>query len=167
MPRTFRASRPRAIRPSRRDDGFALIEMVVALAIFGLVAGLVLPRVDRDPGPAALQAKAYEIAAIFRDDRNSAMLTRREVVSRIDLNQRVAISGSRSVAVRVPDSVEIDLVQSEAEVLPDGGGIRFFPDGQASGGAVTLHRGKVGYRISVNWLTAAVDVSPVAAVTMQ
>jgi general secretion pathway protein H len=141
--------------------------MVVALAIFGLVAALVMPRVDRDPGPAALEAKAYEIAAVFRDDRNAAMLTRREVVSLIDLNRRVAISGSRSHAVRVPDTVGIDLVQSEAEALPGGGGIRFYPDGQASGGTVTLHRGKIGYRVSVNWLTAAVDVSPVAAVNTQ
>ncbi|MEJ8574483.1 GspH/FimT family pseudopilin [Microbaculum marinum] len=162
MHRIYRAS-----RPFRPDDGFALIEMVVALAIFGLVASLVLPRVDRDPGPAALEAKAYEIAAIFRDDRNAAMLGRREIVSQIDLDRRIAISGSRSHAVRVPDTVAIDLVQSEAEVVPGGGGIRFYPDGQASGGAVTLHRGTYGYRISVNWLTAAVDVSPVAAVAMQ
>lgn len=139
----------------------------MALAIFGLVIGLVLPRVDRDPGPAALEAKAYEIAGIFRDDRNAAMMSRREVVSLIDLNRRIAISGSRGRAIRVPDTVEIDLVQSEAEVLPGGGGIRFYPDGQASGGTVTLRRGTVGYRVSVNWLTAAVDVSPVAPVTVQ
>lgn len=162
MPRIYKASNP--LRP---NGGFALLEMVVALAIFGLVAGLVLPRVDREPGPAALEAKAYEIAGIFRDDRNAAMMSRREVVSLIDLDRRIAISGSGGRAVRVPDSVGFDLVQSEAEVLPGGGGIRFFPDGQASGGAVTLHRGKVGYRISVNWLTAGVDVSPVVAVAVQ
>lgn len=161
MPRTYRVNSVRSV-----NHGFALLEMVVALAIFGLVIGLVLPRVDRDPGPAALEAKAYEIAGLLRDDRNLAMMSRREVVSLIDLNRRLAISGSGRRAVRVPDSVGIDLVQSEAEVLPGGGGIRFYPDGQASGGTVTLHRGKIGYRVSVNWLTAAVDVSPVAAVAV-
>jgi len=138
--------------------------MVVALAIFGLVAALVLPRVDRDPGPAALEAKAYDIAAIFRDDRNTAMLSRKDVVSVIDLKRRLAISGAGNGAVRVPDTVEMDLVQSEAEIRPEGGGFRFYADGQASGGAVTLRRGNYGYRVSVNWLTAAIDVEPVEAV---
>ena len=126
-----------------------------------------MPWVSREPGPAALEAKAYEIASIFRDDRNAAMLGRREVVSRIDMTRRIAISGSRDRAVRVPDSVGIELVQSDKEVFPGGGGIRFYPDGRTSGGVVTLHRGRFGYQVSVNWLTAHVEVVPVTPVVRQ
>ncbi|MCT8974717.1 GspH/FimT family pseudopilin [Microbaculum marinisediminis] len=154
----------RANNPPRAAGGFALIEMVVALAVVALVVALVLPRVAREPGPGALEAKAYEIASIFRDDRNAAMLGRREVVSRIDMTNKVASSGSRDRAVKVPDSVGIELVQAQTEAFPGGGGIRFYPDGRASGGVVTLHRGRYGYRVSVNWLTAHVDVEPVTAV---
>lgn len=159
MPRTS----PTGRSAGSSQQGFALIEMVVALAIVGLVIGLVLPRVAREPGPAALRAKAYEIAGLLREDRNAALLSRRPVVSRIDLGRRVMVSGARGGYVRIPDSVAIDLVQSQEEAFDGGGGIRFHADGRASGGAVTLSRGDIGYRVSVNWLTAAVDVAPVAA----
>ncbi len=162
MIRTSRANNPRSAQ-----GGYALLEIVVALAIVALVVTLVLPRISREPGPAALEAKAYEIAALFRDDRNAAMLARREVVSRIDMNQKLAVSGSQDRAVKVPDSVGINLAQSDREAFPGGGGIRFYPDGRTSGGVVTLHRGKYGYQISVNWLTANVEVAPVTAVTRQ
>jgi|FEC22Drversion2_1045045.scaffolds.fasta_scaffold00093_88 general secretion pathway protein H len=158
MPRTSPA-------PDRRHDareGFALIEMVVALAIIGLVMVLVLPRVAREPGPAALRAKAYTVAGLLRDDRNRALLDRRDVVSRVDLGKRVVVSGADGSYVRIPDSVSIDFLQSDQERAAGGGGIRFRADGRSSGGVLTLSRGPVGYRISVNWLTAAVDVLPVA-----
>jgi len=171
MIRTSRASnRPKAGLAKAGcpgTSGFALIEVVVAMAIVALVVSLILPHIAHEPGPAALQAKAYEIASLFRDDRNAALLGRREVVSRIDMNQRLAISGSGNTAVKVPDSVVVDLVQSDHEAFPGGGGIRFYPDGRTSGGVVTIHRGTYGYRISVNWLTAHVEVAPVVAVARQ
>jgi general secretion pathway protein H len=156
MPATLRAT-------SRRDalGGYVLIEVIGALAVIAMVVGIVLPWVSREPGAGALEAKAYEVASIFRDDRFAAISGRREVVSRVDLTGRLAISGSRDRAVRIPDSVGIDLIQSEKEALVGGGGIRFYPDGRASGGVVTLQRGDVGYRVTVNWLTSVVDVTRV------
>lgn len=159
MPRTSRATDSRC----RSRAGFALIEMVVALAIIGLVIGLVLPRVAREPGPAALRAKAYSVAGLLREDRNRALLDRRDVVSRVDLANRVLVSGAGGGYVRIPDSVSIDFLQSEQERAAGGGGIRFGADGRSSGGVLTLSRGPVGYRVSVNWLTSGVDVLPVAA----
>jgi general secretion pathway protein H len=147
--------------------GFALIEMVVALAIIGLVIGLVLPRVAREPGPAALRAKAYAVAGLLREDRNRALLDRRDVVSRVDLGNRVLVSGADGSYVRIPDSVSIDFLQSDQERAAGGGGIRFRADGRSSGGVLTLSRGPVGYRVSVNWLTAGVDVVPVVAQAAQ
>lgn len=162
MTRTSRASRQDA-----RTAGYALIEIVVAMAVVALVVALVLPWVSREPGPAALEAKAYELAALFREDRNAAMFGRRDVVSRIDVTNRVAVSGSRGQSIKIPDSVGMDLVQADVEAFPGGGGIRFFPSGRATGGAVTLRRGSIGYRISVNWLTAKVEVEPVQVVAAQ
>jgi general secretion pathway protein H len=162
MIRTSRASN-RRLTDERGGNGFALIEIVVAMAIVAIVVTLVLPRVSREPGPGALEAKAYEIAALFRDDRNAAMMGRREVVSRIELDRRIAVSGARNRAIRVPDSVQIHMVQSDQEAFAGGGGIRFYPDGRTSGGVVTLHRGKYGFQVSVNWLTANVEVAPVTA----
>jgi len=169
--RTSRASnRPRATgqeTATRRDGGtggYAMIEVVVAMAVVGLVVSLVLPFIAREPGPGALEAKAYEIAALLRDDRNAALNARREVVSQIDLARRIAVAGSQNRAVRVPDSVDIHLLQSgrEARAGGDLGGIRFYPDGTASGGVITLYRNGYGFQITVNWATSRVIVERLA-----
>jgi general secretion pathway protein H len=128
--------------------------------VLGLVAGIVLPRAARAPGPIELRAAAEEIAALLRSDRNSAIRERREVLSQIDVAEGVVASTSLQRAVRVPPGVRIEFVQSSNEVRDGGeGGIRFLPDGRSSGGALSLQRDDALYRISVNWLTGSVLVS--------
>jgi general secretion pathway protein H len=143
----------------RRDAGFALYELILALAILGLVASVVFPRVVRGVGPAELRTKSLEIAALFRSDRNAALRHHRDVVSRIDLTRGAVLSGATGYAVTVPRGVAMELVQSDREATAGGGGIRFRPDGRSSGGVLALRRGDVGYQVSVNWLTSGVSVS--------
>lgn len=143
----------------RRDAGFALYELILALAILALVAGIVFPRVIRPPGPAELRAKALEIAALLRSDRNAALRQRRDILSRVDLTRNAVISGSAGYAVEIPRGVATELVQSSREVLSEGGGIRFRPNGRSSGGVLSIRRGGAGYQVSVNWLTSGVTVS--------
>jgi general secretion pathway protein H len=143
----------------RRDAGFALYELILALAILGLVASVVFPRVVRGVGPAELRAKSLEIAALFRSDRNAALRQNREVVSRIDLSRGAVVSGAGGYSVAVPGGVRMELVQSDREASAEGGGIRFRPDGRSSGGVLSLRRADVGYQVSVNWLTSGVSVS--------
>ena len=152
----------RATSPTNRqaEAGFALFELVLALAILGLVAGIVFPRVARGPGPAELGTTAQEIAALLRSDRNSALRHRREVVSRIDVAQGMVTSGgSGGGAVRIPDGIKIEFVQSSREKRGAAGGIRFLPDGGSSGGFLSMRRGAAGYDIAVNWLTGGVLVA--------
>ena len=143
----------------RGERGFALYELILALAILGLVAGVVYPRVARAPGPTEMRAAAEEIAALFRTDRNAALRERRAVVSRVDLDAGVVRSGYNANAVKIPGGVEIEFVQSSKEARGDNGGVRFDPNGRSSGGVLTLTRGDFSWRVSVNWLTAGVLVS--------
>jgi general secretion pathway protein H len=143
----------------RRDAGFALYELILALAILGLVAAVVFPRVVRGMGPAELRAKSLEVAALFRSDRNAALRHNREIVSRVDLSRGAVVSGFAGYAVDIPDGVRMQLVQSDREASAEGGGIRFLPSGRSSGGALSLTRGDIGYQVSVNWLTSGVTVS--------
>ena len=143
----------------RDTNGFALFELILALAILGLVAGVVFPRAVRAPGPAELRATADQIAAILRTDRNTALRQRSEVVTRIDLAERAVVSGAGGGGVQIPDGVRVQLLQSSREIRSDGGGIRFLPEGGSSGGVIYLSRQGVSYEIAVNWLTAGVLVS--------
>ena len=154
MPATSRAD-----DRGRRDAGFALYELILALAVLALVAGIVFPRVIRPPGPAELRAKALEIAALLRTDRNAALRQGREILSRVDLTRNAVVSGARDYASEIPRGVDTKLVQSSREVSSEGGGIRFRPNGRSSGGVLSIRRGDAGYQISVNWLTSGVTVS--------
>jgi general secretion pathway protein H len=142
----------------RRDGGFALYELILALAILGLIAGIVFPRVARPPGPAELRSKAQEIAALLRSDRNAALRHRREVLSRLDLDDHRIRSGVGGQSVAIPSDIAVEMVQSSREVRAEGGGIRFLPDGRSSGGVLTLKRGTATSEVWVNWLTSAVLV---------
>jgi general secretion pathway protein H len=148
---------------TRRDAGFALYELILALAILALVAGIVFPRVIRPPGPAELRAKALEIAALLRSDRNAALRQRRDILSRFDLTRNAVISGVAGYEVLIPRGVAAELVQSSREVRSEGGGIRFRPNGRSSGGVLSIRRGEAGYQVSVNWLTSGVTVAAAGA----
>lgn len=143
--------------------GFALYELLLALAILGLVSGVVFPRVVRPPGPAELRSTAQEIAALLRSDRNIALRQRREVLSRVDLGDGRVASGDGRQVVTIPSSIKTQFIQSSREVRGDEGGIRFRPDGRSSGGVLVLRRGDAAYEVSANWLTGGVLVSAVAA----
>ncbi len=140
-------------------SGFALYELILAMAILALVAGIVFPRVARGPGQVELGTTAQEIAALLRSDRNAALRRRSEVVSRIDPALGTVTSGASGGGVRVPAGVEIEFVQSSREMRGSAGGIRFLPGGGSSGGFLSLSRGAAGYDISVNWLTGGVLVA--------
>ncbi|HUG61222.1 MAG TPA: prepilin-type N-terminal cleavage/methylation domain-containing protein, partial [Methylomirabilota bacterium] len=70
----------------RRDrrGGFTLIELMMALAIMALIAGLALPRVYPGGGATTGRATAYAIAAILREDRNAALAGGSAVSTRFD-----------------------------------------------------------------------------------
>ncbi len=47
--------------------GFALFEVVLALAVIALLAAVILPRLGPGTGTATLRAKAYSVAALLRE----------------------------------------------------------------------------------------------------
>ena len=143
---------------SRGDRGFALYELVLALAIVGLVAGVVFPRVTRGTGAAELRGRAQDVAALLRSDRNAALREGKEILSRIDLEEGVVASGASGARIAIPRGVKMEFVQSSRELRSDGGGIRFRPDGRSSGGVLFLRRRDTAYQISVNWLTSGIWV---------
>lgn len=144
------------------DRGFALYELILALAILGMVASLVVPRLARAPGPVEIRVAADEIAALFRTDRNLALRIRRPVISKVDVEKGIVYGGSGEI-VELPRGVRVSFMQSSRELAASGGGIRFLPDGRSSGGVLTLSRNDFSYRVTVNWLTAGVRVSRTGA----
>jgi general secretion pathway protein H len=142
----------------RRDRGFALYELILALAILGMVAALVVPRLARAPGPVEIRLAAEEIAALLRSDRNMALRLRKPVLTQVNVTDGIVLAGAGPGGVRIPRGVKMKFVQSSRVLASKGSGIEFLPDGRSSGGALTLSRQDFSYDIYVNWLTAGVRV---------
>ena len=135
-----------------RSGGYALIELMLALALMALIAALALPRARPFDGGAALRSKAYETAALLRADRDAARRLDKEVASVVDFTRRRIASGSERQTVDLPDGVAMRLAADRFA------GFRFFPDGRSSGGALTLDAGGRTLVLRVDRLTSAVEI---------
>ena len=144
---------------SLRERGFALYELILALAILGMVAYLVVPRLARPPGPVEIRVAADQVAALFRTDRNMALRSRQPVLSLVNVRDGVVSAGAGNGFVQIPRGIKIEFTQSSRVYAKGKSGIEFLPDGRSSGGALTLSRDSFSYRVSVNWLTAGVRVA--------
>ena len=142
-----------------RQQGFTLMEVLVTLVIGVLLVALAPPLLSSMGGSTDLRGAARQLAAGLRNARNDAITRQHEAILTLDLaGHRFAVSGdARQVAL--PDSVALHLYTAQSELL-DGekGGIRFFPDGSSTGGAITVSGPKLAYRINVDWLTGAVAI---------
>lgn len=149
------ASVPRSIRSQIRSQaGFTLLETVLALALIGLVATLALPRGSPRDSGTSLRIKAYEVMALLRADRDAARSGGVPVTARVDLIERHLRSGASERAVALPPRIAVRVSEGLA------GGVRFFPDGTATGGEIFLARPGSGglLAVRIDGLTAAVDL---------
>jgi general secretion pathway protein H len=136
---------PRRASP-HRQAGFTLIEMVVVLAVLGLVLGFL--GMQRPMRSARLE---LEGAA-------------RALTGALQLARSRAIAENRSVAVTIgPASYAWD--GGTPHPLParivarDTGTIAFAANGSSSGGAITLQAGDRVAMVTVEWLTGRVSAS--------
>ncbi len=143
-----------ALRASR---GFTLVELLVVLAIGGLLLTLTPPLITAALPGVELKAAARRTAGALRLAREIAIAEGRDAAWVIDVeNNRYQIDGDHRRG-SLPGGLDIELVAAEQEMQSDGvGAIRFFPDGSSTGGRVILKRGDAGYQVGVNWLTGRI-----------
>ncbi|MGZ8995208.1 MAG: GspH/FimT family pseudopilin [Rhodospirillales bacterium] len=141
-----------------REQGFTLFEVLVVLAIIALVTVIMGPSLFRGFGGTQARAAAYEIAAALRRARTEAVAENADVTVVFDL-ARGTYAPERARARVVPEGVRLELYAAEVEQLDaTSGGIRFFPDGSATGGQVTVGDEVARYQVDVDWLTGRVSV---------
>lgn len=140
----------------QRCAGFTLIELVVVLAILGLLLALLPDALSVAIPGQQLRAAAYQLADDLKDARTRAILTGKSVEVPIGLSEgRTSGSPSR----RLPRDTMIRIEDVPRRTFAGGQElVRFFPDGSASGGKINLSTGGRTYAISVDWLTGRVTV---------
>ena len=138
---------------SRTSAGFTLLEILLVLAILGLVAALTLPTLRRPPDKLRLEAAARTLMSGLRSSRVEAIARNDDVVVTMHVDRRILESSTGST-IQIDQEISVEMIFAAAERRRGAAGaIRFFPDGTSSGGDIILTLNKRRARISVNWLT--------------
>ncbi len=154
------ARRSHVVRPARvrsGQAGFTIMELMVVLVIAVLLLALTPPMLSSAMPSLQLKSSAREVAAAMRQARGFAVSRQAEGVLNVDLEKRKLWLDGGSKSIRVPESLSLELESAAREMIDEQrGGIRFYPDGSATGGRVTLGYGQSGYIVDLDWLTGRV-----------
>lgn len=151
-------AQPVSIRTNHAEHGMSLLELLCLLAILAIVASLAAPML-RGPGDrVSLENTAREIV-------QTALRTRAEAIGQgtiahmdVDLKERIVRRGSVEEVQRLSADLGIE---AQAVHHPDTdretARILFYPNGQSSGGRLTLRKDDQSIRIEINWVTGHVS----------
>jgi general secretion pathway protein H len=141
-------------------SGFTLIEMLVALSIMAMIAGLVSSAFWGQLTHAELRSSAASVAATLRDVRGRALAHGRTEIFVADLHAGTFAIGGDPRKHTIPRGIGIEVMTTIEDSIDDSVGlIRFFADGSSSGGAVILTRDGARMDVRVDWLSGRTVVS--------
>jgi general secretion pathway protein H len=149
---------------SERQEGFTLIELMIALSIAAMVFVLSGPSLQRFYDAMEYRDAVRQIVSAARNAKRDAYISGEAVDLLIDADQnrfglaRDSRAVSHDALSPLPESLTLKVVFAE-EISPDGqlGAIRFYPTGGASGGEVFVERESgSGTHLTIDWLLGEV-----------
>ena len=138
-----------------RSRGFTLLETLVVLVILAMALAVVVPAVSRGLGT-SLHEVARDMHSGLRQARNQAVGLQHSVVFVLDLHEH-AFSVGAGDARSIPQHFELHARTADSEMRDGRAGIRFYPDGSATGGRVGISQGEDYVWLEVDWLTGRID----------
>lgn len=140
--------------------GFTLLEMMIVLVIAALILAVAPPLLSRALPGTQLKGAARQIAAGLRYTRGHAVISQQEAVFKLDVEARRAEISGRAKPLKLPQDLDLRLFTAQAELVDEQvGAVRFYPDGSATGGRITVAYDEREYHVDIDWLTGHVAIS--------
>jgi len=140
-----------------KERGYTLLELLVALAIMGLVLVVSLPLLSGPQAGLEIRAAGSQLVRAAREARQLAIRDNRPVPISLDVTAReLRIDGGPPVRL---GSEELQIAFMTARSLSVGGergSLLFFPDGSSTGGRITLAREGLSRSWEISWITGQV-----------
>jgi general secretion pathway protein H len=138
--------------------GATLAELLVALAILGLLIGLVGPRLTGAIAGADARLAARHTAQAMAEGRARALSGGADVVVIVDASAHTVRLAPDGPVRRLPGAPAIAMEVAESEAMTNAGGVRFYPDGAATGGVFRFTADGKTWTTRVSWITGAAFV---------
>lgn len=159
----------RRTRFCRKLLGFTLLELLVVLAIAGLLVSLVPPLVSAAVPGTKIKVAARELAVTLREARNQAVSRGAVVDVTFTFDPPLyRIKGGPDHSL--PRGMQMALIEDGtgtrattladlALAMDDSYRLSFYPDGSSSGTTIRLGKSNVHYQVSVGWLMGRVTLA--------
>jgi general secretion pathway protein H len=139
--------------------GFTSLELLVVLAILALATVLVMPLGGQRNSNLSLRSAALDLAAHLRATRAAAIRGNVEKTFTFDVAARQYWVDGQEPRHRLADHLVLEIVIPSVEQIGSAAGrFRFYPDGSASGGQITLRQGSTAAVVAVDWLTGNAQI---------
>jgi prepilin-type N-terminal cleavage/methylation domain-containing protein len=132
------------------EGGFTLLEALVALAIFGLLSGLMFPAVAQGVAGAAFEQAASGLRADLAMARAQALRTGAPVELVVD-------DAGRGYGWTPGPQRELI---ADLALAPAGARVAFYSDGSSSGGVLSLQGARRAVRFDVGTVLGEVESAP-------
>jgi len=159
------------VRHLRRalSGGFTLLELLVVLALAGLLMSVVPSLLAAAMPGTELRVQSRELAASLRDSHNKAIATGRrlDVTINFEPPQYIVEQDKPHIlpeGITIAATMDLELQPNHSaghsgRIPEDRFRIRFYPDGSSSGAIITLRRESLAYTLKVGWLLGRVSMA--------
>jgi general secretion pathway protein H len=137
-------------RMQKSSTGYTLLELLIVLAILGLIATLAAPAANRMVEAATLRSDARKLA--------SDLSGLQQLVAEKNLTISIADDSNRQ-GLHVEGAPSFILSRDETlEIAPGTRKLVYYPDGTSSGGAIEVVEPHGRMTAEIAWLTGAVNI---------
>jgi general secretion pathway protein H len=156
--RTLRAGNGAAIPRAAGAEGYSLLELLVVIAIFSIMAVMIGGYVPDRRHVRDAKLDAYRLEMDLRSARSRAIYGGQVVGFTVDVAQNTWRYGDESER-KASKGTRLSIYTGR-QLLSGGaaGAIQFFPNGQSSGGHITLEAAGLRREVDVDWMTGRIHL---------